>query len=1022
MLHFRNDPRGLDRYRTMKPMTKLHLALWGTLIWGSAVAGPVGLFHEYRPADPLGRLVVSSVLQDREGFLWFGTDQGAARFDGRDLRWFTRREGLADDAVRVMHLGREGKLWVGTEKGLAVREGDRFRAVVDAAGRGLERVTALWTDPAGTLWVGCGDGVFLLRGDVPERWPLSGRLPHPFTYAILGDHAGRVWIGTLKGLACLRDGGLRVLTTADGLAGNDVMSLFEDSRRHLWVGTRKGVSRFDGHGFRTYGVSDGLASPLVFAITEDRRGNLWFGTVEGVSCFDGRRFSVFRTEVGIFANRVRSIFEDREGNLWFGTHEGARKFNGRLFTNYTRLDGLAHNWVFSLCQDPEGRMWFGTWRNGISRFDGARWRTFTTADGLPSDWVLSLLADRQGRFWAGTAAGPCLLEGERFRAFTGDGTLAEKTIFTLFEDSRRRIWFGTPEGAACLDGESVFRYNTRNGMPDNIVNTFAEDPQGRIWVGTDDGAVRIGPAGLELFNEGQGLSCDMVMSVAVDRKGRVWFGTPKGLFAFDGKAFTGYDRSNGLADPFVYSVLPGRNDELWLGTTRGVVHFVGGAFRKYTETDGMISSVLNQGAALRDREGRLWFGTTGGVTCLDPAWVNETRVPPPVYLTGLRLFDEDVEPRPGTRFPYDRNYLEFHFVGLDFSSPAEVRYQYTLEGLAGDKWQWTDRRAVAYQHLPPGEYRFVVQARNAAGLVSPVPATFAFAVLPPFWETWWFRALAAGLVLLVVLGGYEWRLRRVKARLRSRAERDLVRQRDETEKKLLQQEINLQEDFTAMLAHDLRNPLCVIQATLEMLMLESPDEQARHRARMGLQSVQLMLELIGDMLDLGRSGNGNLHLVRGEVSLREVLSTLLELAGPACEQKGLSLEVELPELPPVQGDALKLKRAMQNLLTNAVKFSPPGGRLRVSLEAVDDEGRAWQEFRVRDEGPGIAPEEETLLFRKYSQLKSGISQGSGLGLAIAKMVVEAHGGRVGFRRPTDGPGSIFFFRVPENSSGNSDQP
>ena len=317
-----------------------------------------GLWQSFTVQDGLPSSDIRAILQDREGYLWFGTAAGGvSRYDGHEFVTFTTDDGLVNNSVSSIVEDRQGNLWFGTEKpGASRHDGQTTR----------------------------------------QRHVLLGK-------------ATRLGVSRYDGQT------FTTFTTEDGLAYDDVSSIVEDRQGNLWFGTGwwpapdvGGVSRYDGQTFTSFTTEEGLVHNTVWSMSEDREGNLWFGTLSGVSRYDGETFTSFTTEEGLADNKVRAILEDREGHLWFGTNHNLSRYDGKEFTTFTTEDGLGdgrENDIRSIVQDRQGHLWFGTADGGVSRYDGKTFTTFTTEDGLANNWVQAILEDREGNLWFGTGGG-----------------------------------------------------------------------------------------------------------------------------------------------------------------------------------------------------------------------------------------------------------------------------------------------------------------------------------------------------------------------------------------------------------------------------------------------------------------------------------------------------------------------------------------------------------------------------------------------------------------------------------------
>ena len=452
-----------------------------------------------------------AILEDRQGHLWFGTnDRGVSRYDGRRFINFTTDDGLPDDNMLDLLEDRRGHLWFGTEGGVSRYDsrqdvGERFTSFSTADGLPDNMVTALLEDLEGNIWVGTKGGeVSKYSGQHTTSFSAATGLVHNFATSLLEDLEGNIWIGTEGGASRYDDrqdvgGRFTNYTTENGLAGNRAIALLLDRDGSVWTATTGGVSRYDDLGLTTFTSADGLVGYTVDALYQDRQGNLWFGTHEdGVSRYDGRqdvgeRFTNYTTENGLAADNIDVIFEDSGGALWFGTDNGGvSRFDGTGFTTFTTDDGLVDHNVEVIFQDRAGNLWFAT-EYGVNRYDGTGFTTFTTDDGLAHNNIVAILEDREGDLWFGTWGGMSRYDGTGFTTFTTVDGLAHNRVNALLHDRQGHLWIATMRGVSRFDGRIFQTLLRRDGLASNAVLDLLEDRHGDIWLATEEGVTRYRP-------------------------------------------------------------------------------------------------------------------------------------------------------------------------------------------------------------------------------------------------------------------------------------------------------------------------------------------------------------------------------------------------------------------------------------------------------------------------------------------------------------------------------------------------
>jgi ligand-binding sensor domain-containing protein/tRNA A-37 threonylcarbamoyl transferase component Bud32 len=744
------------------------------------------LHDNWQTEQGLPQNTVQAICQTRDGYLWFGTQEGLVRFDGVRFTVFDKRNtpALVNHFVLALHEDPQGNLWIGVRGGGLVRLRDgAFTLLRD--GLPTFAVRAIYGDRAGNVWVGTsGGGLLRLRDGQLTTFTTKDGLSHDQVVALTEDRAGNLWVGTFGGgLNRFRDGKFTAFTTRDGLSDDQISALLEDRAGNLWVGTfNRGVNRFRDGVFTPFTTREGLSSDQVWSMLEDSDGNLWVGTDGGgLNRFHGGRFMALTTREGLPSDVVFSIFEDRERNLWIGTDLGGlnRLRDGKFLTLTTR-EGLSSDMVFSILEDRQGNMWMATEGGGLNRLTNGRVSAFTTKDGLSSDHLVSLAEDRAGNLWIGTRGGGLnRLRDGRFTAYTTKDGLSYDVVNSIFEDRAANLWIGTDGGGLNRMSNGRFStYTMKEGLSQDRVVAIHEDRQGGLWLGTSGG-------GLDLFKDGRftvyntqtGLQHNHVTSLHEDAEGTLWVGTSGGgLHRYRNGVFTAYTTKHGLHDDRIFRILEDAQGDLWMSSNRGVFRvrkqelddFAQGKRAQISSTvfgaaDGMRSAECNgeaQPAGWKARDGRLWFPTIKGVVVIDPARIPRNLLPPPVVLEETRVdgqFSTGGSASSALEVPPGSDTLDFQYTALSLVYPQHVRFKYRLEGFDRD---WVDAgtaRAAHYTNLPPGRYTFRVKACNNDGVWNEEGASLALNLQPFFYQTRTFQVLCG--LALVLLGGLAQELR-----------------------------------------------------------------------------------------------------------------------------------------------------------------------------------------------------------------------------------------------------------------------
>ncbi|MEW5976088.1 MAG: two-component regulator propeller domain-containing protein [Acidobacteriota bacterium] len=805
------------------------------LLLAQTALSQVYQFRNYSAASGLSDNFVFDIHQDRNGMIWFATSTGVSRYNGVEFTNLTIKDGLVHNAVRHIHEDSEGRMWFATGGGISVLENGKFRSYTQQDGLPHDFIQQIAQDRKGNLWFGTrGNGLSKLdRNGRFTNYGVSAGLKVKTVWVLTVDRQDVLWIGGREGGLHRFDGkSFRAYTTADGLPDNQIFSLAEDRDGNLWVGTANGLCRFDGKRFHVVSLGNGLLRNTSHVL-QDRRGALWFGLYgKGVVRYDGAHFTQFRDENGLANNFVVVLFEDRESNLWIGTQGGGvSKFIGERFVNYTASQGLCREPVHAVAQDPQGGLWFGSYGGGLCRFDGHQFTHLRAEDGLVHDLVGDLLVSH-GRLYVATNGGLSVYQKGTFKNYTVRDGLPINILSVLKQDHHGNIWIGTfGGGVSRFDGVGFTNYSVAQGLLNDRVHAILEDRQHRIWLGTDDGVtvLDLEKERSRNYTRAQGLLPGKVSAIIETGDGALWFGTDSGLSRFDGERFTSITTDNGLADSVVHFLELGPRGQLWIGTNKGVslLDLKSRQIRNFDTRDGLVANETLMGASFLDRDGYLWIGTTGGVSRCNPLYEDVVSAPPLVYLEAVKVFDQAVPLAPLIQLEPAANQVTFSFVGVSYRDESRVKYRYILEGFDAGWSPASDVRFAKYTNLPPGDFRFHVQAANSDGFWNEQGASVQLRILPPIYQKPSFQLLVlVGLVGLVG-GVVKWRVWRIR-----RSNLDLERKvQARTHEVTLQKELlaksneelhALQETSTAMSSTLERSDLTRLILEASMALLNCP--------------------------------------------------------------------------------------------------------------------------------------------------------------------------------------------------------
>jgi ligand-binding sensor domain-containing protein len=722
---------------------------------------------------------VHSIAQTRDGYIWIGTEEGLARFDGVRFTVFDKQNTpqLKSNYIRTLLADRQGALWIGTAEGLIRMLDGKFTLFTTNEGLPSDTIQAVYEDREGNLWVATATGLGLFRSGGLTTFTTKERLIGGSIQALFEDADGALWIATPYGVGRVKDGKFANYTVRDGLGSNSVRAIQQDRDGRLWFGSLGGLTSFSGGRFTTYTTRDGLPNDRIISLHAGREGGLLVGTAGGLCRFTDGRFTRFNAGDALSTSTILSLLEDLEGNLWIGTESGGvNLLKDTKFTTYTVRNGLSNDVIKSIYGDRQGNTWIGTDGGGLNVLKDGRLAVYTTRDGLSSNVVLALSGDGAGNLWAGTPDGLNRLSQGKFTIYTSADGLANNDVRSIWADHRGNLWIGTRGGLTRIK-DGVFRTFTEvDGLANDLIATLYEDAKGTLWIGTFGGLSRFKNEEFTTFTTKDGLSSDAVISLYEDSDGTLWIGTNGGgLNRMKDGQITAYTTRNGLLDDVVYRILEDGRNNLWLSCRKGIFHigkkdldeFAGGRIASiapvaYGTADGMMTRECSGGgdpAGWRSTDGKLWFPTIKGVAMIDPERIKTNAQPPPVVIEQIRINDQPIPLRDRIELPPGTTRFDLYYTAPSFIAPEKVRFKYKLDGFDKD---WIDsgtRRIAYYTNLRPGAYTFRVIASNNDGVWNETGATFGLYLKPYFYQTYWFYA-----VCVLGLAMFAWLLFRLRVR------------------------------------------------------------------------------------------------------------------------------------------------------------------------------------------------------------------------------------------------------------------
>lgn len=976
---------------------------------------------------------ILNITEDKKGNVWVATCYGLSKINinsGKVKNYYDDKDSgnLSHYYTSSILITEKNDVLVGTSDGINIydEETDSFKRILDEKDDITSQdISNMKMDIEGNIWIATRDGLnkINIKSKKIDKYYSEGenRISGNDVYGLLSDKNGYIWAST-RGYGLNR---INIKTNEitiykydekdeKSIPENYTRNMLQDKRGDIWIGTDKGLAKYiaKDDNFITYENkqhdANSLINNTVYTVIEDKSGLIWVGTYAGISIFDpSHRINHYKNDPfntnSLSDNVIHGIYEDEEGLIWVGTKDNGvniinRETNEVKHINKgdTKFD-LNSNSV-KVITGKSNTIWIGS-REGLNKVNKKDMtvKSYTTKDGLAGDNIRSLLLDSKGYLWIGTPDGLSILN-------TKDDSIIDVT--QILKDY---------------------------GIDDIYIEEIYEDRDGIYWIGTfiGGGLIKIDPNStsepLKNYKNTDGENgrnnnnINTIRSIVEDKYGYLWIGTNYGLNKFDkiNEKFTTYTQKDGLANNTVYGVLLDNKNNPWVSTNNGIskLDINTKEFRNLSVVDGLQSNEFNGKAAYKGRNGEFMFGGISGLNTFNPDEIVNLGYCPDVIFDDFEVQGKVYKNINNKVFSYDENTIRIKYFIPDYKNNKNIQYQYKMEGL-NDKWILVNNNEAIYSDLDPGEYTFKIKARSQNGVMGK-ESSLTFTINPPFWKSQTAMVLYAIIIIIII-----YRNTTKVKRLDILVEKRTKQLRDEMKKnnKLLNQVIKLEKNknnYFINLSHELRTPLNVINS-IEQLITElnksengiSRDKLAHYMDVMKKNSKRL-LNLINNIIDTNKIEHGNYKINLDKYDIVYIVEEGALGLKEYVESKEIELIIDTDiEEKYIICDEDEIDRCIVNLVSNAAKFTPKGGKIKVNIADLKDKVK----IIVKDTGIGIDEKYHKSIFDRFNQVIDPDSEtkgGSGLGLTITKHIIELHKGEI-YVESKKNEGSEFIIILPTN--------
>ncbi len=934
-------------------------------------------FQNFSFDQGLTQSQIQALCQDKRGILWIGTTGGLFVFDGISFKNFTGENGLTVNNITSLYEHVSGDIWIGTNKGVFVYNGKSFELPDSANGLTDVNVSCISGNVKGDIWIGtASNGLIQINNNDVVQFNTSNGLSDNTINSLLVMNDTSVWMATNKGVNIVHNHRIDFIGRNEGLPSNYIKSICKGLNNEIWLATaNRGLCAVFQDTILQYTVRDGLSSNYFFIAFNDNKGNLWFGSTNGLTRYNRYGFKVFTENAGLAGSDVHVVLNDFSGNTWFGTSDnGLYKFDNERFMHFPPNDKLGHK-IFSLIKGINGNIIFGSSKGGITVYYDNNFQYVKNFAGNTSAMVDVLFYDSKQNLWLGTQDKGLYKFRTSFSKIYLSPESETGNITSIEEDSAGYIWIGTlNNGIYRIKNDSlVSHFNNLNSPLKNGVQYIKTDTKGKLYIATaGSGLFRLNKPAIDtlfpeysVFNASTGLSSNIINAIEIDETGTVYLATDNGVNIVNKNVTVVIKEEDGLVSGNITAIKLDDENNLWVCTDRGVEkvmldhkfnllrHFLFG------KSEGFIGVQVYRNAIFKDNNGDMWFGTLNGAMKYAPWEDIPVEILPKIHITGIKLFYEDIVNTEyadslsawfnlpvNLELPYKANNLTFNFNGVYHRNPGAVKYRWMLEGMDENYTPPLYQREASYSGLSPGKYSFKVIAGNENQDFTPTPATFSFIILPPFWQTIWFKlgliAFLLMVIVVIILAG----LRRVKKKNKA------FHEKLEMEKSLL--ELEQEAARLQMNPHFIFNSLNSIQG---FIATNDAFQAKRYLAKFA-RLMRLILE----------NAREEFIPLQNEI---DILDNYLELEKLSTNNKfdfiieiGEKIEPETMEIPPMM-----IQPFVENAIVHGIKKKEGRGKIDITF----NRNQNLLICEITDDGVGRKHTGDSKITGKSGHKSTGIS-------------------------------------------------
>ncbi|GAA4233916.1 two-component regulator propeller domain-containing protein [Postechiella marina] len=1105
-----------NKHITINSSKYLATILWVLLflITSLATAQNLNHFERITTNNGLSQSDIMCIIQDNDGFMWFGTHDGLNKYDGYKFKVFNPNPNnptsITSNLIYAIEKDINGNFWIGTTgDGLLFfdRSTEKFTSYKHDANNtkslNSNHISSLYRDKENRLWIATGVGLNILDLNQPPssyQFTRFNAIQEPFVINkdvrsplnIFQDSKGQIWLGSFSGIYKLsRDSNgnkyFKYLNKSIDLPNVSVRCINEDKYGRLILGTDNGLyaQQLNAKSFKFEKIVDQTISKIlidndkIWAGTENNGLLLLTNPSKSNASLKLTKKFIYDTKNpnSISKNRITSLYKDKTGIIWAGTNGGGvNKLNlGKKHFKHIRKtekpNSLSYDKVRALFEDSNEDLWIGTDGGSINKLvKGTNNSQFINFNSIPSVYAITEIErNSRKKLLFGGQSLPALYEiditnpnkitaNSKIKIYNDFNT----SVFSFLVDSKKTLWIGTYNGGVhrwvlnkdqTTYTKDIFDFDTNDtkSISSNIIRSMLEDSQGNIWFATGNGlsvltkneTIKKHPK-FEVFkndkNNPNSLSHNYILSIYESKDNTLWIGTfGGGLDKFipqsdlSSGTFKSYTTKDGLPNNIIKGILEDKENNLWLSSNKGLTKFnpKTETFKNHDVNDGLQNNEFQELASVKRKNGEILFGGINGYNAFFPEALRDNTIEPETIITDFYISNEHIAidqklngkvllkkaigKTQKLDLNFNQNNISFEFSALHYAAPQKNQFAHKLDGF-DTTWKYTkaNNRLASYTNLSPGNYTLLVKASNNDGLWDSTPAKINISIKPPLWLT----KLAYCFYLLLLIGLLFGLMKFTIINTTEKHKLELVHLEKEKNEELQQ----LKLEFFTNISHEIRTPLTLIKGPLEYLQdsyEKLDDKTVKQQLNLMQKNTDSLLRLINQLLGFRKMEKGKMQLNLINSNFVKFIQELVEPFQFLSHKRGVNFKIITPENITTWFDPIALEKIINNLLSNALKFTQEHGN--ITIEVFEHRGALNQQksvnlliIKVKDSGSGIPTEKIKYVFDRFYNVKNkkkASSEGTGIGLSYSKQLVEFHQGTIDVKS-TPNEGSTFTVKLP----------